>query len=105
MPANVFAEEPPGTLSAASEKLPPNSELTDAPSGLGVSSLTAASVALPLATGASLADVTISDSATVPDEICVGPPVNPVRLTTAPLLIAGPPLSIRLALSAVAAPL
>jgi hypothetical protein len=59
MPAKVFAEEPPSTLSAVSEKLPLNSELTVAPSGLAVSSLTDASVALPLAIGALFTALTV----------------------------------------------
>src|SRR5262245_66577552 len=76
MPANVFAKEPPGTLSAASEKLPPNSELTDAPNGLAVSSLTDASVAPPLATGASFAGLTTNDAVSNALENAVEPPLT-----------------------------
>src|SRR5262245_63750335 len=78
MPANVFAKEPPGTLSAASEKLPLNSELTVAPGGLPVSSATDASVALPVATGASLTALTVilTMSLSVEDALSVASTVN-----------------------------
>ncbi len=104
MPANVLALDPPATTSVESEKLPLNSDVTVAPVGDVASSLTAANVALPDATGASFTGLMVSLSATVADEICVVPPVAPVKLSVPPLLIACP-LSIRLALSAVAAPL
>ncbi len=55
-------------------------------------------------TGASFTAVMVSLNATVADEISVAPPVAPVRLSVAPLLMVWP-LSIRLAPSAVAAPL
>ena len=64
----------------------------------------AASVALPDATGASFTGVMVSFNATVAVEIWVDPPVAPVKLIVAPLVIVWP-LSIRLALSAVADPL
>ena len=83
MPAKVLALEPPLTWSVASEKLPLNSEVTVAPAGVAASSLIAASVALPDATGASFTAVMVSESATVADEICVVPPVAPVRLMVA----------------------
>ena len=67
--------------------MPLNSELTVAPAGAAVSSLIAASVALPVATGASLTAVMVSDSATVAEEMCVVPPVAPVRLSVAPLVM------------------
>src|SRR3954463_2687342 len=104
MPAKVFALEPPLTVSVESLKLPLNRLDTVAPLGLAVSSFTAASVAVPLATGASFTALIVSDSATVALEICVVPPVAPVRLIVEPLVIARP-LSIRFALNAVAGPL
>ena len=55
-------------------------------------------------TGASFTGLMVSLKATVADEICVVPPVAPVRLIVAPLVIVRP-LSIKLALSAVAEPL
>src|SRR6188474_3186263 len=76
MPAKLFAEEPPGTLSAASEKLALNSELTVAPGGLAVSSLIAASTALPLATGASFAGLTTNDAVSNAVENAVEPPLT-----------------------------
>lgn len=51
--------------------------------------------------GASLMGLMVSFSAAVAAEICVVPPVVPVRSSVVPLVIACP-LSIRLALSAVA---
>ena len=87
MPAKVLALEPPLTWSAVSEKLPLNSEVTVAPLGAAVFSLIAAKVALPEAIGASLTAVMVSESATVPDEMCVMPPVAPVRLMVAPLVM------------------
>ncbi len=59
MPARLFALDPPATWSAASEKLPPNSEVTVAPDGDAASSSIAASVALPDATGASFTALTV----------------------------------------------
>src|SRR5258706_183827 len=103
-PLKVLALEPPLTWSAASEKLPPNSELTVAPAGLAVSSAIAARVAAPDATGASLTAVTVSDRATTPEEMWVVPPVAPVRSRATPLVMLWP-LSIRLALRPGAGPL
>src|SRR5262245_59915353 len=60
MPAKEFADDPPGTWSAASEKLPVNKTLTVAPGGDVASSLIAARVAVPVATGASFTAVTFS---------------------------------------------
>ena len=63
------------TWSVASEKLPLNSELTVAPAGDAVSSLIAASVALPEATGASLTAVTVTSMTSVALEKAVVPPL------------------------------
>src|SRR5207244_8003704 len=75
IPANVLADEPPVTWSAASEKLPLNSEFTVAPAGDAVSSLIAASVALPDATGASFTAVTVTSITSVALENVVVPPL------------------------------
>src|SRR5262245_39505892 len=58
MPAKVFADDPPRTWSAASEKLPANKTFTVAPGGSAVSSFIAGRVAVPVATGASFTAVT-----------------------------------------------
>src|SRR3954464_14241846 len=81
MPANVLALEPPDTVSVVSEKLALNSDVTLAPVGAAVSSLTAANVALPDAVGASFTSVMVSPSPPFAAEICVVPPVAPVRLS------------------------
>ena len=53
IPASVLAVEPLVTVSVTSLKLPVNRLVTVAPAGEAVSSFTAVSVELPLATGAS----------------------------------------------------
>src|SRR5689334_16656642 len=88
MPANVLADEPPTTWSVESEKLPLNSELTVAPDGDAVSSLIAASVALPDATGASFTAVTVTSITSVALENAVVPPL----LEVSTLLPALPPV-------------
>src|ERR1044071_7778165 len=75
MPANVLADDPPLTWSVASERLPLNSELTVAPAGDAASSLIAASVALPDATGASFTAVTVTSTTSVAAENAVVPPL------------------------------
>ena len=80
-----MAEEPPVTWSVASEKLPLNRVLTAAPAGLAVSSLIAASVALPEATGASLTSLTTREAVSVAVENAVWPPLAEVS-ASAPLL-------------------
>src|SRR4051812_21328116 len=100
MPANVFADEPPGTASVASEKLPLNSELIVAPAGLLVSSLIAARVVVvPTTVGASLTAVTVSESATVPELYWVVVPVPVVVRLTVVLLVIAVESSIRCAVS------
>ena len=58
IPAKVFAEDPPETVSVLSLKLLLNKELTVAPEGV-LSSFTEVNVALPEATGASLTAVIV----------------------------------------------
>src|SRR3989338_8897440 len=102
-PANVLALDPP-EVSVASEKLPENSELIVAPLPVNTSSLRAANVALPDATGASLIALIVSLNATVAEEMRVVPPVAAVKSIAAALVI-DPPLSIKFADNAVAEPL
>ena len=66
-------------MSVASLKLPPNSVLIVEAVGLATSSRSAVSVALPLATGASLTAVTEVPSTTVPSDQCCVPPTRPER--------------------------
>src|SRR5262245_28204349 len=79
-PYRVLADEPPLAvwLSAASEKLALNSVLTVAPGGLVASSRTAARLAEPLATGASLTALTKRLAVSVADEKAVVPPLTEV---------------------------
>ena len=88
-PASVFALDPPVTASVLSLKLLVNKELTVAPEiePLRESSVTAANVALPVATGASFTGVTVRLMVSVATEYDVVPP----RLTSA-LRSAVPPL-------------
>jgi hypothetical protein len=67
-PASVLADDPPGTVSRVSLKVEVNRLVTVEPGGLVVSSLTAGSIAVPLATGASLTGSTVSGMVTVADE-------------------------------------
>jgi hypothetical protein len=64
-PARVLAEDPPVTVSVVSLKFPPNKSLTVEVVGLATSSASVASVALPLATGASFTAVTLWLSTTL----------------------------------------
>ena len=80
-PARVLAVDPPDTVSVVSLKFPPNRLLTVEAVGLAVSSRSAASVAVPAATGASFTAVTVI--ATVSVSVSVPPvPVLPLSLVT-----------------------
>ncbi len=68
----MLALDPPGTVSVVSEKLPLNSDVTVAPVGDVVSSLIAANVAVPDATGASFTAFTVTLNELV---TCCAPPV------------------------------
>ena len=88
-PASVLADDPPVTKSIESLKLPAKSVLTGDPAAeFPMSSLTAASVALPLATGASFTAFTVRLTVSVAVENEVVPPVLEM-LAVPPLL---PPL-------------
>ena len=92
--------EPLATVSVASEYwLPVMSVLTKAPGGLVLSSLMAAKVAEPVATGASLTGVTVVPRVTwlAKFEYGVVPPVAapPERFGPAPLVTAPEELSIK----------
>ena len=66
-------------MSVVSLKLLPNSVLIVEAVGLAASSRSAASVALPLATGASFTAVAEILSTTVPEDQCCVPPTRPER--------------------------
>ena len=104
MPAKLLALLPLLMASELSLKLLPNTLLTVLPSGFIVSSLMADSVALPLATGASLIAVIVSPKVTVPLEYAVLPPLL-LTLSISPVLRVVEVVSIRRAVSVVAAPL
>ena len=67
IPANVLAEEPPGTVSRVSLKVDVNRLETVRPGGV-VSSLIDGKVTLPLATGASFTGSTVKETVSVADE-------------------------------------
>ena len=79
-PARKWAEEPPVTWSVESLKLSPNNALIVDAVGLTGSSRSAASVAEPLASGASLTGVTVIATASV--SLSAAPPVLPASLVT-----------------------
>ena len=85
-PAKAVASAP----SRESLKFAAKSDATDTAGGESVSSPTAASVALPLATGRSLTAVMLVDSGTVPADQFPAPPIWPLR--EAEVLKAGGPL-------------
>ena len=73
-PPRMLPVEPPFTTSKGSEKLAANRVATVLPEGLELSSGTAARVADPLATGASLLALTVSATVSVEDENDVAAP-------------------------------
>ena len=75
MPARLLALEPPVTVSVVSLKLALNRLLTVLAVGVAASSISAARVALPVATGASFTAVTLWESVTVPVLNAVVPPL------------------------------
>src|SRR5262249_52727451 len=86
IPASPFAEEPPGTWSAASLKAAPNSATTVAPGGLPVSSATAARLTVAVArVGASFTAPTVMLALAVVAENAVVPPLVLVS-ASAPLV-------------------
>ena len=87
MPASVFALDPPVTVSVASLKFAENrvlTVLTDT-EPVAVSSASAASVALPLATGASFTAVTLWLT-TTPVELYGVVPPELIKLAVAPVV-------------------